>query len=234
MIIECPHCGFSGRVPDHAALAPHQARCPKCRSRFDIGDPDVQVAEPVGRPDLRHDLTRPRLDPSDSSYELDPLGDGLGPLDSWDDAWDVDPEADPAHANGTLAAAAPAVDRRPSPWVYLALRPWVWRIRLFQAWAVIFLLAAAVILVRTALAVARFDDARFFSNELLRPIAAVVLLVSAAALLCLSVDVSRRLARSTYAPNSPPSPSPLPAPPSNGVVPPPRPAGTDLARRPNA
>ncbi|WP_165248457.1 hypothetical protein [Paludisphaera soli] len=213
MIIECPNCGFSGRLPDHATLAPHQARCPKCRSRFDVGALAAQAAEPSGRADLRHDLARPRLDPSESSYELDPLNDFADAATAWDEPWADDDPIEPAAPR----AATPArlVDRVPA-W---AFRPSVWRIRLFQAWAVLLLLGATIIFARIAIAALTFDDARFFSDELLRPVAAVVLLVTAAALLCLSVDVSRRLARSTYAPTNPPPPSP-PHANGNGVAPP--------------
>lgn len=205
MIIACPQCGFSGKVPDHAALAPHQARCPKCRCRFDIGDPGVQIPEPAGRADLRHDLTRPRLDPSDSSYELDPIVDGF------EGVWDVpvgeefEDAAEPAAVTAPAAVAGfRALDLRRAPaWMFWLFRPSAWRIRLFQAWALLFLVWASWIVVRTAVAASRLDDAHFFSNDLLRPIIAVVVLVSTSALLCLSVDVSRRLARLTYGPHPP-------------------------------
>jgi hypothetical protein len=201
MIIECPNCGFSGRLPEHATLAPHQARCPKCRARFDVGDLAARVAEPSDRADLRRDLARHRLDPSESSYELDPLLDFAEGAPSWDEPWADEDPIEPA--SPPVATPARLVDRIPA-W---ALRPSVWRIRLFQAWAVLFLLGATIIFARTAFAALTFDDARFFSEELLRPVAAVVLLVTAAALLCLSVDVSRRLARLTYGPNPPSRPA---------------------------
>jgi len=199
MIIECPNCGFSGRVPPHAALSPHQARCPKCRFRFDLRG----HAGPPGadRIDLRNGHHGPPSDPGDSSYELNPLVDF--PADPWDGP---SVELPAGLVPARVVAIGPA---RLPQW---ALRPSVWRIRLFQAWAVLFLLGAGLIGLRTAVAAVTFDDARFFSGDLLRPIAAVVLLVTAAALLCLSVDVSRRLARSTYAPLVPPpdrSPRPI-------------------------
>lgn len=206
MIIECPQCGFSGRVPDHATLVPHQARCPKCRYRFDIGDPDVQHPEPVEAvlADPRHDPARPRMDPSDSSYELDPIV--VGPDDPWEGPWSDGPDQPP----GTTADAVLATRRpggRPPAWAVRAFRPSTVRIRIFQAWAILFLAGAAAIGVRTAVAASRFDDDRFLSWDLLRPVAAIVLLVGAAALLCLSVDVSRRLARLTYGPNPPSRPA---------------------------
>lgn len=215
MIIACPQCGFSGKVPDHAALVPHQARCPKCRCRFDIGDPDVQIPEPVGRTDLRHDLARPRLDPSDSSYELDPIVDGFEGV--WDVPWGEEFEDGEAVPSPTATPHAAVSEVRPGPrnrvpdWVFRPFRPAMWRIRLFQVWAVLLLVWAAWIVVRTAVALSRMDDSQFLSNnDLLRPIVAVVVLVSTSALLCLSVDVSRRLIRLTYAPTFPP-PEPAPA-----------------------
>lgn len=216
MIIACPRCGFSGKVPDHAALAPHQARCPKCKFRFDIGDPDVQIPEPFDRAGLHHNLARPRLDPSDSSYELDPIVDGFEGV--WDvpmsEEFESEDDAVPSAMTGapTLAARANwGGGSRASEWVLRRLRPSVWRIRLFQAWAVLFLFWAGWIVVRTVIAVSRLDDAHFFSNDLLRPIVAVVVLVSTSALLCLSVDVSRRLARLTYGPSGPATASPPPS-----------------------
>lgn len=210
MIIECPQCGFSGRVPDHATRIPHQARCPKCRYRFDIGDPDVQHPEPVEAilADLRHDQARPRLDPSDSSYELDPIV--AGPDDPWEGPWSDGPDEPRARAGDAfLTIRRPA--GRPPGWAVRALRPSTLRLRVFQAWAILFLAGAAAIGLRTAVAASRFDDDRFFSWDLLRPVAAVVLLVCAAALICLSVDVSRRLARLTYGPNPPPTSHPAEA-----------------------
>ncbi|WP_165070490.1 zinc ribbon domain-containing protein [Paludisphaera rhizosphaerae] len=223
MIIACPQCGFSGKVPDHAALAPHQARCPKCRCRFDIGDPDVQIPEPVGRTDLRHDLARPRLDPSDSSYELDPIVDGF------EGVWDVplgeefeDDEHVPAPtatSRAVISEVPPPSGKRVPEWMLRPFRISMWRIRLFQVWAILLLVWAAWIVVRTAIALSRMDDAQFLSNDdLLRPILAVVVLVSTSALLCLSVDVSRRLIRLTYAPTSPPPVSAPVAPPSSGTL----------------
>lgn len=205
MIIKCPNCGFSGRVPEHATRAPHQARCPKCHFRFDVGDLSLPIPEPVaavGQSDLRRDSIRSQLDPSDSSYHLDPLADDFA-AEGWDGSWSHDPDG-PMIPTAGVRVGFGRRSRVPA-W---ALRPSVWRIRLFQGWAVLFLAVAALILLRTTIAAITFDDARFFSNDLLRPIAAVVLLVVAAALLCLSVDVSRRLARSTYAPHAP---RPIPA-----------------------
>jgi hypothetical protein len=218
MILECPHCGFSGRLPDHAKPTAHRARCPKCRCGFDIGDF-------AGDPEAPDSLDRSPLASSDSSYELDPIVAGPddpwdGPWsdgpdgDPWDDPWPEDPgAARPPAARPTLAGRR--LVGRPSDRIVRAFRPSMLRIRLFQAWAVAFMIAAAAIGARTAVAAWRFDDARFFSAELLRPVAAVVLLVGAAALICLSVDISRRLSWLTYGRSAPiahPSaPAPLPS-----------------------
>lgn len=179
-------------------LVPHQARCPKCRCRFDIGDPGVQVAVGMGRADLRHD-------PSDSAYELNSII--AGPDDPWDGPWSDGPDEPAPLVPDAVFAPRPGRARRPQ-WAVSALRPSTWRMRAFQAWAVFLMLCAAAIVVRTVVAAARFDDAGLLSHDLLRPVAAVVLLLCGAALLCLYVDVSRRLARLTYGP--PPLPAPVP------------------------
>lgn len=188
MILDCPHCGFSGRLPEHAIPTAHRARCPRCRLGFDIdAAASSDKAPPAG--------------PNDSSYQLDPIVAGFD--DSRDGEWSNDadwPRPSTIGSPRPVPAAVPAgLGRFP--------RPGTIRIRLFQAWALAFLLAAAAIGARTVVAVVRFDDARFFSAELLHPVAAVVLLVGASALLCLSVDLGRRLARSaTPAANRPSAP----------------------------
>ncbi|WP_337177117.1 hypothetical protein [Paludisphaera sp.] len=220
MILDCPHCGYSGRLPDHASPATHRARCPKCRLGFHIDDPRIRALASV-------DSAGARTDPDDSSYELDPIVAGPddpwegpwsdGPDEPWDGDWSGDPGVVPPPPRAAPASRLPVV--LPPVRVAHALRPATLRIRLFQAWAVAFMAAAAAIALRTAVAAWRFDDARFFSDELLRPVAAVVLLVCAAALLCLSVDVSRRLTRLSYGPPQPLAPFPPP--------PPRRPSDTD-------
>ena len=37
MIIQCPKCGFSGRIPSYALDSPHNAKCPHCKFRFELG-----------------------------------------------------------------------------------------------------------------------------------------------------------------------------------------------------
>ncbi len=181
MIIDCPQCGFTGRVPDHATSSSRRARCPKCLCRFAVVGADGSA--------------RAAPDPEDSSYELAPIVADDPEVDSW--------YGDPDEPRLPLAERRLAV-RPPRRGVRIP-RLATLRIRMFQAWAVFFLIWAATIAARTAAAAFRLDDARFFSNDLLRPVAAVVVLVCASALICLSNDLSRRLQRLTYGPPPPPS-----------------------------
>jgi uncharacterized paraquat-inducible protein A len=45
MIICCPDCGRRLRVPD--GVAGRRARCPACKSKFDIPDPQAQDFETI-------------------------------------------------------------------------------------------------------------------------------------------------------------------------------------------
>ena len=220
MIIECPSCGFTGRVPSNVAAAPHHARCPKCQLRFNLGELVARVPEAVdagSRPDLRHDMTRPRLDPSSSSYEIEALTDDFssdddderGAVDDWDDDWDdpIEPDEDaPSQATAVRSVRLPGFllkeeestrqsmigrDRATSP----DATPW--RFRLFQGWAILFIIWAALIGTRGILATIDGDQDFLFSAATIWPVAAVVLLVTASAGLFLLIDLSRWFAAPT-------------------------------------
>jgi hypothetical protein len=232
MIIECPVCGFSGRVPGYVAAVPHHARCPKCQHRFAIGEsvaPSPAAIDEGPRRDLRHDLTRPRLDPSSSSYEIEALTDDFdsddderGPhREDWDDDWDgaIEPDDEDAPAPAVKAPRLPrfllkgadstsepaTVRERPAPTVSTP-----WRFRLLEAWAILFTVWAAVIGSRAILATISRDQDLLFSTATIWPVASVVLLVSASAGLFLLIDLSRRFAA--------PTPGAILTP-SNGVTP---------------
>jgi hypothetical protein len=233
MIIECPTCGFTGRVPNYVAAAPYHARCPKCQDRFALGEAAEQspvANEDRARRELRHDLTRPPLDPSSSSYEIEALTDDFDSDEDedhsshshdWDDDWDGEIEADDASdpavetgrlprflLNRTGSTREPATGRdRPTATVATP-----WRIRLFEAWAILFIIWAALIGSRAILATISRDQDSLFSTATIWPVASVVLLVSASAGLFLLIDLSRRFAAPPPGAISvPPLPSGAPA-----------------------
>ncbi len=177
MIIQCPNCHFSGRVPGYVAAVPHHARCPKCQFRFDIGDQALQGSESItanGQRDLDRALAQPRLDPSASSYAIEAL------TDDWSDDHDRSDRPSPLVDRPEQADLA-----GPTP---------SWRVPLFQAWATAFIIWALLIGARAILATLTRADDLIFSKELFWAVASVVLLVSGSAGLLLSLDLSRRLA----------------------------------------
>jgi hypothetical protein len=211
MIIQCPSCGFSGRVPGYAATAPHHARCPKCQFRFSIADRAAPIVDPLdgaARLDLRHDLTRPRHDPSTSSYEIKALTDDFPEDDEderdereWDEDWKGAIEADDEPPTARPVELPPFLRKRhePPPGVNrggrgrLSVDPILWYSRLYQSWAVLFIAWAAIIGFRAVLATIRRDEDFLFSMPVIWPVASVVLLVSASASLFLLTDFNRRL-----------------------------------------
>jgi hypothetical protein len=224
MNIQCPQCGFSGRVPNYVAAVPHHARCPKCQFRFDIGDLAVQIPDSIdgaARHELRHDLTRPRLDPSSSSYEIEALTEDFSSDDEadragqdWDDDWDGAIEPDDTGSkplarplalprflrSGDGSAPDPTTGRERGA----ASNATPWHFRLFHVWAIVFIAWAALIGSRAVLATILRDDDFLFSKATIWPVASVVLLVAASAGLFLLMDLSRRFAS---APGAAPSPS---------------------------
>src|SRR5208337_2281147 len=71
MIIQCPNCRFSGRIPSYAVDSPYNATCPKCRVRFEL---HALLAErDVGM------LAESELDsgPGSSSYELKAINENF-------------------------------------------------------------------------------------------------------------------------------------------------------------
>jgi len=208
MIIQCPSCGFSGRVPGYAATVPHHARCPKCQFRFSIGDRAAQVVDPldgVSRHDLRHDLTRPRLDPSSSSYEIKALTDDFPEDDEdereWGEDWEGAIETDDDPPTAWPVELPPFLRKGNEPLSGVndgrrsqaSVDPTSWYSRLYQAWAVLFIAWAAIIGFRAIAATISRGEDFLFSMPLIWPVASVVLLVTASAGLFLMIDFNRRL-----------------------------------------
>ena len=221
MIIECPSCGFSGRVPNYVAAVPHHARCPKCQQRFDLAELVSQAPAAIEegtRHDLRHDLARPRLDPSSSSYEIEALTDDFDSDDEehasrsqeWDEDWDgaIEPDDEddaraPTSARAVRlpgfllrgAGSTPEPKIEPDRGAGAVATPW--RLRLFEAWAILFIIWAALIGSRAILATVIRDQDFLFSTATIWPVASVVLLVTASAGLFLLIDLSRRFVAPT-------------------------------------
>jgi hypothetical protein len=226
MIIQCPSCGFSGRVPGYAATAPHHARCPKCQFRFSIADRAAPIVDPLegaARLDLRHDLTRPRHDPSTSSYEIKALTDDFPEDDEderdereWDEDWKGAIEADDEPPTARPVELPPFLRKRhePPPGVNrggrgrLSVDPILWYSRLYQSWAVLFIAWAAIIGFRAVLATISREEDFLFSMPVIWPVASVVLLVTGSAGLLLLIDLNRRL---RLAPSAGPAPEASPS-----------------------
>ena len=102
MIIQCPNCGFSGKVPKRAFDIPHQARCKRCHHLFDLSrlvDVVPSMASPswisgIDPAQANHAIADAS---SSSSYELKAITDDFGLMkaaEGLDDEW-PDHEQDP-------------------------------------------------------------------------------------------------------------------------------------------
>jgi len=179
MIIECPNCGFSGKVPRRVANAPHHGRCPKCRFGFDISDLVARALDPSQPPPRDRWDGFAKVEPasSSSSYEIEALGD------FWED------EEEPA---------SPPSPPHPSPATRDPARLWV--PRLFEGWAIALLVWAALLGLRAVYATLARADELVLSQGLFWTAAAVVLLVFGSACLFLGLDYGRKLADGHPAP----------------------------------
>src|SRR5262245_46384641 len=83
MIIQCPNCGFSGRIPEYAIAVPHHARCLKCRHRFELSGRLARIPVEAMSVATRETDALPSDqgfgDPSSSCYELKAITDEFGP-----------------------------------------------------------------------------------------------------------------------------------------------------------
>ena len=155
MIIKCPNCQFSGRIPSYAVDSPHAARCPRCRFRFELhahlADPDVVLLVE----------SEPDDGPGSSSYELKAITDGLGrtdPAADRRDPWGDNQAAVPFNGSGDapldparssfLTAAAPRETPAPALAVPMTAGAEPWYSRVLEAWGIVFLIWAAMIVAR--------------------------------------------------------------------------------------
>ena len=113
MIIQCPSCGFSGRVPSYALGSPHNAKCPKCSFRFELRalllEPELGMPAIEGGPSLS--LEAQGGDPGSSVYELKAITEDFGTASEWDsseDPWEDFPSTRPLEASERIA---PGVSR---------------------------------------------------------------------------------------------------------------------------
>jgi hypothetical protein len=213
MIIQCPNCGFSGRVPKRVFDIPHQARCKRCQHLFDLNRlVDVVPSMPSPPSWISH------LDPaqanhaladasSSSSYELKAITDDFGlmkeaedPEDEWPDR-DHDPyrRAAAKLIEASRQARAPeALPAGPRSLPQACQQPMAlgsaidpWYSRVLEAWGVFLLIWAAIIVGRSLLSLLARTDGQAAGNEIVSAVFSVSLLVPGAAGLFLLVDVGR-------------------------------------------
>src|SRR5271157_352322 len=198
MIIQCPNCQFSGRIPSYAVAGPHIARCPRCRFRFELhallADPVVgMLAEP-----------EPDSGPGSSSYELKAITEDLGqPHSAADrrDPWGEDQEAVPFNGNGdprvdparSSFSTAAAVLEVPAPSLAVSEAAWAepWYSRVLQVWGIVFLIWAAMIVARSLFLQFVPGSGPTSRSDAVSSVVSVLLLVPGAAALFLLVDLGR-------------------------------------------
>ena len=198
MIIQCPDCGFSGRIPHSALGRSHHATCPKCRNKFTLRTP-AGAADPGGpRAFPPFDNAESAADdPGSSSYELraitDDIGAGSGVVDTDSLAGTIGSEA--ARAGDDLLdrpenAVSGLREITPSPGSAV-VDPWY--SRLLQLWGIVLLIWAALILGRDLRRVTPSVGGSQATGHLLSTVIAVLLLVAGAAGLFMAVDFGRSL-----------------------------------------
>jgi len=198
MIIQCPNCRFSGRIPSYAMDSPYNATCPRCRFRFELhallADPAVAM------------LAESELDtgPGSSSYELKAITEDLEqpqPPVNRRDPWGDDPGAvayngngvdrvDPARS-GFSTAAAPWKTPETSLPVPEAARAEPWYSRVLQVWGIVFLIWAAMIVARALYLQFVPGSGPTSRSDAVSSVVSVMLLVPGAAALFLLVELGR-------------------------------------------
>ena len=191
MIIQCPNCRFSGRIPSYAVDSPHNARCPKCRFRFEL------LADSVVGMLAESELD---TDPSSSSYELKAITETHSVADSRD-PWENDEEAIPFNGSGDArvdparsslsTAAAPWETPAPSLAVWAAAGAEPWYSRVLQLWGIVFLIWAAMIVARSLFLQFVPGSGPTSRSDAVSSVVSVLLLVPGAAALFLLVDLGR-------------------------------------------
>jgi hypothetical protein len=198
MIIQCPNCQFAGRIPGYAVDSPYNARCPRCRFRFELhallADPDVGM----------HAESEPHGGPGSSSYELKAITDDLAqpdPATSHSDPWGDEQPAvsfngsggngvDPARS-AFPAAAVPFDATSPSLDVSEPGREEPWYSRILQVWGIVFLMWAGMIVTHSVLLLLLPGSGTTSRIDVVPSVVSVLLLVPGAATLFLLVELGR-------------------------------------------
>jgi len=211
MLIQCPNCGFSGKVPKRAFEVPHQARCKRCHHHFDLSGLVSELAPVASRAWISGidpaQADHVFADASSSSYELKAITDDFGLVkeaDGLGDQWH-DEEHDayrraaarlieasnqtmaPEVLSATSASVAPTAQQTMP--LGSAIDPWYSRV--LEAWGVFFLIWATIIVVRSLLSLLARTDGQAAGNEIVSEVFSVLLLVPGAAGLFLLADVGR-------------------------------------------
>jgi hypothetical protein len=204
MIIQCPNCGFSGRVPSDAIGSQQHARCPQCRFRFDLAsyEPDHGFnagMDLASRGMFSDPEDRDVFDPASSSYELKaiPDEDRGQPLT----AGTADPrnEASQVPNSSAVVPAAPAeiplrglVGQGTSVVETSAARPEdPWYALVLQVWGAVFLAWAGILMVRSVFLMVSAPADSASRADLIPTIVALLLLVPGAAGVFVLVDLGR-------------------------------------------
>jgi hypothetical protein len=213
MIIQCPNCGWPGRVPDDAVTTPHRARCPECHHWFELGTIPAPVLLRYGPasglgvgPDGRDDDQG--LGPGSSSYEQEAItedfgpardrGEAAGPGDDGDDdplrAGPPDRDEHPDTSRRAVAAprSIPPAPTQPRPGM---ARPGQgpWYGRLLDGWAILLLIWAPMIVARALLILLVPGAGPPDAAEAIPAVVAALRLVGGAAGLFLLADLGRNL-----------------------------------------
>ncbi len=121
MMVRCPNCGHSGKLPSNVQPIPGRIRCPSCGRGFDT---QAAMLGQRGLSDAPRDLaTGPRPESEEEAIEIP--DDGLGNLNI-----DVSEEYELSGETG------PPISLPPAPWFYGFL----------DAWGNLYLVAAGLIL----------------------------------------------------------------------------------------
>jgi hypothetical protein len=213
MIIQCPNCGFWGKIPKYAVAIPQYARCLRCRHHFELashlpGGLRGELALPSPEVAVERSGTGDADDPGSSSYELKAItADADTELEAGDikEPWEEEKEDAPAKGearrlSGVSMTAVPipgtiASIRLRLASVFAAGPADPWYSRVLQAWGIFFLAWALLILVRSVHSLLTVPDLAAEGRDILSSVVSVLLLVPGAAGLFLLVDLGRYIRR---------------------------------------
>jgi hypothetical protein len=198
MIIQCPNCQFEGRIPRYAVNSRYNAKCPRCRFRFELHARHAELDIGMLAESEPHD------GPGSSSYELKAITDDLAltdPLTNHSDPWGDEHSGVSLYGsagNGTdparsafLANAVPWETTSPPLEVSEPRREEPWYSRILQVWGIVFLIWAAMIVTYSVLLLLLSGTGATSRTDVVPNVVSVLLLVPGAAALFLLVDLGR-------------------------------------------